>query len=167
MEQQNNPQYGKLILIPALITLAITLLRLGAELMDLPAWLASSASGGAGAILGISWLPPILGIYFAIKLGGGPGKVWKSLLITLFLYGMAARIPVIIIMGLAIYGNWGTHYDAFPPGSLAEATPAMKFLMGGVVAQIVWWVLIWTIGTGMLTGLGASFVCSRQARAVE
>lgn len=167
MDQQNKPQYGKLILVPALITLAITLLRLGAEFMDLPAWLASRSAGGAGAILGISWLPPFFGVYFALKLGGGPGKVWKSLLKTLALYGLAARIPVIIIMGLAIYGNWGTHYDAFPTGYLANASSAVKFLVGGVFTQLVWWFLIWTIGTGMLTGLGASFIRSRQLRRAE
>ena len=43
MGQQNGPGTCKLILIPALITLGITLLRLGAEFMELPAWLASRA----------------------------------------------------------------------------------------------------------------------------
>jgi hypothetical protein len=108
-----------------------------------------------------------LAIYFALRLGGSPGKVWKRLLKALALYGLAARIPVIIIMGLAIYGNWGTHYDAFPPGDLANATPAVKFLIGGVFYQLVFWFLIWTVGVGMLTGLGASFIRSRQARRAE
>jgi hypothetical protein len=156
MEQQNKPDYGKLILIPAVITLCITLLRLAAELMNLPSWLANRQAGGVGALIGISWLPPIFGIYFARKLMGTPGKLWRKLLKTLFLYGLAARIPVILIMGFAIFGNWGTHYDAFPPGSLAAASPAMKFLKGGVAIQLIWWVIIWTIGSGMVTGLIAS-----------
>jgi hypothetical protein len=63
---------------------------------------------------------------------------------------------VILIMGFAIFGNWGTHYDAFPAGSLAAASPAMKFLKGGVAIQLIWWVFIWTIGSGMVTGLIAS-----------
>jgi hypothetical protein len=99
MSQSNKPRYGKIILIPALITLGITLLRLGAEFMDLPAWLANRDPGGLGALIGISWLPPILGVYFALKLAGAPGKLWKNLLKTLFLYGLAARIPVIINYG--------------------------------------------------------------------
>jgi len=167
MNQPNDPHYGRLILVPSLITLGITLLRLVAEFLDLPAWLASKAAGGAGAVLGISWLPPFLGVYFALKLGGSPRKVWKGLLKTLALYGLAARIPVIIIMGLAIYGNWGTHYDAFPSGNLSEATAAVKFLIGGVFTQLVWWTVIWTVGVGMLTGLGASFIRSRQTRRAE
>ena len=113
--------------------------------------------------IGITWLPQIFGIYFAIKLAGAPGKLWKNLLKTLVLYGLAARIPVIIIMGLAIFGNWGTHYDAFPPGSLADAAPTMKFLIGGVVTQLVFWLMIWTLVSGMLTGLIASAVRSRRS----
>ncbi len=162
MGQQNGPEYGKLILIPALITLGITLLRLAGELMDLPLWLANKNPGGMGALIGISWLPPIFGIYFALKLRGAPGKLWSNLLKTLVLYGLAARIPVIIIMGLAIYGNWGTHYDAFE-GGLAEATRMVRFLRGGVMIQLIWWLLIWTVGSGMLTGLIASGIRSLRA----
>jgi hypothetical protein len=124
--------------------------------MNLPSWLASKNAGGPLALIGISWLPPIFGVYFARKLMGAQGRLWWNLLKTLFLYGLAARIPVIIIMGFAIYGNWGTHYDAFPPGSLASADPATKFLLGGVATQLVGWVMIWTMGTGMVTGLIAS-----------
>jgi hypothetical protein len=161
MERQNGPDYGKLILIPALITLAITLLRLSGEFMDLPSWLASKKAMGPGALIGISWLPPIFGIYFSLKLIGAPGKHWWNLFKTLLLYGLAARIPVIIIMGLAIYGNWGTHYDAFV-GRLSAAAPVVKFLWGGVMTQLVWWVMIWTVGSGMLTGLVTSLIRSRR-----
>jgi hypothetical protein len=162
MEQQNRPNYGKLIFVPALITLGITLLRLCAELLHLPSWLANRQVGGMGALIGISWLPPILGIYFAHKLRGAPGKPWWNLFKTLFLYGLAARIPVITIMGLAIYGNWNTHYNAFAPG-LAQATSMAKFLRGSVLTQLVWWVIIWTVGTGMFTGLIASWIQSRRS----
>ena len=162
MNQQNGPNYGRLILVPAVITLGITLLRLFGEFMDFPAWLANRAPNGPAALIGISWLPPFFGIYFAHKLAKVPGKLWKKLFTTLLLYGLAARIPVIIIMGLAIYGNWGTHYDAFAPGVMANATPTEKFLQGGVMVQLVWWVLIWTVGSGMVTGLIASFIRSRS-----
>ncbi len=167
MNQLNRPAYGKLVFVPALITLGITLLRLGAELMDLPPWLASKAPGGAGAILGISWLPPFFGIYFAYKLAEIPGRLWRRLLTALALYGLAARIPVIIIMGLAIYGNWGTHYDAFAPGVMADATATEKFLRGGVLVQLIWWAMIWTVGSGMVTGLIASFIRSRTSPKIK
>ena len=78
MAQQKGPGYGKLILVPALITLGITLLRLGGEFMDLPSWLASKKAGGPGALIGISWLPPIFGVYFAYKLAAFRGSDGKT-----------------------------------------------------------------------------------------
>jgi hypothetical protein len=131
---QEGPNYKKLILVPALITLGITLHK---------------EAGGAGALLGIVWLAPIFGIYFVYRLAESSGSLWKNLFKTLFLYGLAARIPVIIVMGLAIFGGWGTHYDAFPP-PLDSSSPLMQFLLGGVVTQLVVWAFIWTVGIGML-----------------
>src|SRR5438094_4381615 len=65
-----------LILMPALITLAVTILRLVGELQGWSPRLFSRQAGGAGAIVGIVWLVPIFGAYFAAKLakaGATPG----------------------------------------------------------------------------------------------
>ncbi|HSF19719.1 MAG TPA: hypothetical protein VLK65_29630 [Vicinamibacteria bacterium] len=151
----DKPHIRKLILVPAIITLAVTLLRLVGEFMNLPAWLASRAPGGNGALIGITWLAPIFGVYFAYKLAGFAGPLWKNLVKTMFCYGLAARIPVILIMGLAIFGDWGTHYDAFPP-EFASMSSSMKFLLGAVVTQLVLWAGVWTTGIGSLVGLIAT-----------
>src|SRR6185295_3142583 len=63
-------------LVPSLITLAITILRLVGELQNWSPTFFSRAAGGAGAIVGIVWLVPIFGVYFAVKLakaGATPG----------------------------------------------------------------------------------------------
>jgi hypothetical protein len=71
---------GNLILIPAIITLGITILRLVGELQHWTPILFNRDAGGGGALLGISWLPLILGPYFAVKLArsergpAGPGR---------------------------------------------------------------------------------------------
>ena len=39
---------------------------------------------------------------------------WPALGRTLLAYGLAARIPVALLMLVAMLGNWGTHYDARP-----------------------------------------------------
>src|SRR6187397_2224375 len=65
----------KLVFWPAVITLAVTLLRLAGELMNWSPALFSREPGGGGALVGISWLPPLFGILFAIQLvrmGLGP-----------------------------------------------------------------------------------------------
>ncbi|HKQ09070.1 MAG TPA: hypothetical protein VJ464_28365 [Blastocatellia bacterium] len=74
---------GKLILIPAVITLAVTLLRLVGELQHWPRALFNPDPGGPGALIGISWLPLVFGIYFAIKLiqaGEGPASPLRAFL---------------------------------------------------------------------------------------
>jgi hypothetical protein len=58
---------GRLIVWPAIITLALTLLRLVGELKHWPMPWFNSAAGGAGALVGIVWLPLILGPYFAFR----------------------------------------------------------------------------------------------------
>lgn len=152
----------KLITIPAIITFVVTLARLFAELGNLPSWLANKEAGGAGALIGITWLAPIFAIYFAVKLAGAPGTLWKNLVKTLVYYGLAARVPVIIIMGLAIFGNWGTHYDAISP-AMPDASPMTRFLVSGVATQLIAWVSIWTVGIGTLIGLlGAKLFGSKQ-----
>ena len=148
----DRPDLWRLVRIPALLTLGITLLRLVGDFLELPGWLASRAAGGDSAIIGIVWLAPIFGVYFARKLAHFPGSLWKHLVKTMFVYGLTARIPVVIIMGFAIFGEWNTHYDAFPP-DYPFISPTMKFLIGGVVTQLVVWVVVWTVGTGTLFGL--------------
>jgi hypothetical protein len=77
---------GRLILIPSLITLAITIIRLIGELQHWNTRLFNPAPGGGGALVGITWLVPILGVYFGLKLssnGAGPEKVSRVFLFVL------------------------------------------------------------------------------------
>src|SRR5258708_12129575 len=66
----NDVSIKKLILVPALITLAVTLLRLTGELMHWSKALFNPAAGGGGALVGIAWLVPVFGVYFGLKLAG-------------------------------------------------------------------------------------------------
>lgn len=205
----------KLILVPAIITFAITLLRLIGELNHWSPKLFNPAAGGGGALVGIAWLVPIFGIYFAVKLAGagelpsGVGAAigyaliggllvplvgfvaaklgvaqqsftmfaafivasivgaliafrgWPALGRTLLAYGLAARIPVALVMLFAILGNWGTHYDVAPPGFPAMA-PITKWLLIGLLPQMTVW-LWYTIAVGALFG-GITVALSRRAR---
>ena len=179
------------ILVPALITLGVTLLRLVGELNNWSPVLFSREAGGGGAIVGISWLPIIFGVYFALKLvkmGHGPKSGWKAagfsllailaivavfagasavsssffvpmaagavgsllalfvlskgwaeLFKTLVAYAFAARIPVLIVMLIAMFAEWGTHYEAGPPNMPAMA-PFVKWIVIGVIPQMTFWI---------------------------
>jgi hypothetical protein len=215
---------GRLIAIPAIITLLITILRLVGELQHWPSPWVSPAAGGGGAIIGISWLPIIFGPYFAWKLaaaGEGPssaGKAigmccaalvvyvlggvvffvglskhltalvfvgflielvsafvprigWRSLGNTLLAYAFAARIPVLIVMYIAMSANggqgWGTHYDVTTPEFSAVATSLMsKFLFLAVLPQMTSWIGWTTVIGGLLGGIAvAIFHPGRRAAA--
>jgi hypothetical protein len=58
----------KMIRVPAVVTLAVTLLRLAGELNNWSPVLFNRSAGGGGAIVGIVWLAFIFAIYFAVKL---------------------------------------------------------------------------------------------------
>lgn len=206
----------RLILIPAVITLAVTILRLVGELQGWSPLLFGNEAGGGGAVVGITWLPFIFGPYFAVKLaraGEGPastGKAvgftllgivvfvaagfvgfapqvtlpgrmaigyilmagatllvypgWPKLFKTLLAYAYAARIPVMIVMFFAIYGNWGTHYDALPPDYTGPADPLGKFFLIGFLPQMIFWVG-YTILIGSLFGGIAAAIAGRRKAA--
>ncbi|MBI4165384.1 MAG: hypothetical protein HY508_06580 [Acidobacteria bacterium] len=107
---------GKLILVPAIITLGITILRLVGELQGWTQILFGRGAGGGGSILGISWLPLILGPYFAVKLARserGPAGLGRAIglavagLVVFFLasylaFATTLAIPIRMTAGFAL-----------------------------------------------------------------
>jgi hypothetical protein len=211
----------RLVLVPAIITLGVTLLRLVGELNGWSRTLFNPDAGGGGAIVGIAWLVPIFGIYFAWKLhhsgslsgsfrplgfgalglaaffgiafGGSmllgldPNQVsLASLMVSivaalvalgiayagapalgkaLVVYGLAARLPVILVMLVAILGNWGTHYDVVPPG-FPEMGALSKWFLIGVVPQLTIW-MGFTVVLGAFFGGLALIVAERRRPAAR
>ena len=144
----------------------VTIVRLLAEFGNLPAWLASKESGGGGAVIGIVWLVPIFAVYFATKLIGASGTFWKNLAKTLFYYGLAARIPVIINYGSRHLRGVGHALRRVSTG-LPATSAAGKLLLGGVVAQLVVWIGIWTVGVGTLVGVIASKILGSKTETAQ
>ncbi len=194
----------ELILIPSVITLAVTLLRLVGELQGWSPRLFNKEAGGGGALVGIAWLVFVFGAWFAWKLidqghfpesafrplgyavavvlgmaaiiAGTPSlglplmaqfgiftvaslgalfvalRGWPALGRVLVAYGLAARIPVIVVMLVAMLGNWGTHYDVNPPDpDFPQMGVLAKWFMIGVVPQLTGW-MMYTVVVGMLCG---------------
>lgn len=214
MSEGSRPVDGRtLILGPALITLAITLLRLLGERLRWSERFFSREAGGALAVVGIVWLIPVFGVYFAVRLlraGHAPrsaawpivaallglaaipliavvwarvglspvgqvlafclcyplvawlvGRGWPALTRTLVGYGLLARIPVIVVMLLAILGGWGTHYELGRPDLPALEPPLLKWLVIGLAPQLGFWVAF-TVVVGSLFG-GLTTVVRRLA----
>ena len=82
---------GQLILVPALITLAVTALRLVGELQGWSPLLFSKEAGGGGALVGISWLVVVFGAWFGWRLaraGQGPGAIGRALGLTILAFAL-------------------------------------------------------------------------------
>ena len=211
---KSGPDIKQLVLIPAIISFAVTILRLVGELNDWSPQLFSREAGGGGSFVGISWLVPIFGVYFGMKLirggytphgnvkvvalavagavagmvlivpfiGRGPTDplailmtflgagvavalqriAWPELFKTLLTYAFAVRIPVAIVMLVAIFGDWGTHYDVPPPGGLPEMSAFAKWLFIGAVPQFSFWIMF-TLVIGSLSGGMAALVMRAKA----
>ena len=199
-----TPPLRPLILIPALITLAVTLLRLIGERRGWSPTLFSREAGGGLAIVGIVWLVPVFGIYLAVKLirmGQAPASIgralgvslvalliipaslflgaalrfpqggrrslllvavasiaallvglraWPALGRVLFAYGLAARIPVAVVMLVAILADWGTHYEKGAPG-FPQMGALAKWFWIGLISQMTLW-MAFTVVVGALFG---------------
>ena len=194
----------RLVLIPSFLTLAITLLRVWGELQQWPTLLFNPTPGGGAALVGITWLVPVWGVYFALKLarsepdvhagrvlalsvlalgavfalhflvgtikkeqgaqgilgvfavssflGGLIGlSAWPALGRTLLVYGLAARVPVVLVMLAAIRGNWMTHYDQPPPGFPDIGNWLTNWLWIGLLPQMTIW-LAYTVIVGSIAG---------------
>jgi hypothetical protein len=211
MKERNDLPLGSLILVPGIITLAVTLLRLAGELMRWSPAFFNREAGGPGAIVGIVWLVPAFGVYFALKLirlGHGPAGVgraigmpllalltlplsvaasmkielpfriavfgvgsiiallvafrgWPALARTLFAYGLAARLPVVLIMLLAIFGNWGTHYELAAPG-FPEMAPLPRWFWIGLLPQMTLWMAFTVVIGAFFGGLAALAIGRRE-----
>lgn len=144
----------RLIMYPAIITLAITLLRLAGEILHGPAFLFSRAEGGGGAIVGITWLPIIFGPYFAVRLfdrGRGPSGFGKTILFALAGFvvlgcgGMVGFDPTVkftghVVVGLALMvGAAAMQY--IPWKELAQTLIAYGYLARVPVAIVMFFAM--------------------------
>ena len=87
---------------------------------------------------------------------------WPALGRTLIAYGLAARIPVIVVMLIAMLGNWGTHYDVAPP-NFPEMGTLGKWVLIGVLPQLTVW-MWFTIAVGAIFGAIAAGAAGRARR---
>jgi hypothetical protein len=118
----------RLILIPSIITLAVTILRVVGELQHWPTLLFNPAPGGGGAIVGISWLPLIFGPYFGLKLAGagaGPDSAGKAI-------GMA-------VLGILVFAGGGFLLATSEFASLGKLVAGLVLMGVAAALQFAAW----------------------------
>lgn len=103
MIAQGRVRLSRLILVPSLIALAVTLLRLAGELQHWsPRWFDNEGGGvtpsGVSWVVGITWLALPFGIYFAMQLvraGQGPASAARAI-------ALAVGGLLVLIIGLRV-----------------------------------------------------------------
>jgi hypothetical protein len=126
MNASGGPSVKQLVLVPAVITLAVTLLRLVGELQSWSPLFFNRAAGGGGAIVGISWLVIVFGVYFALKLvraGQGPSGAGRA--IGFGFLGMAIA-TAIGFSSVALTANPAVQIWAFVVGSVVAIPVAFR-----------------------------------------
>ncbi|MEK6324687.1 MAG: hypothetical protein AABN33_23850 [Acidobacteriota bacterium] len=126
----------QLIAIPAVITLAITILRLMGEMQGWSTLWFNPAPGGPGALIGIVWLVPIFGIYFAIKLSNaGEGPVSAGRVVLFAFLGI-----VVTVIGVAVA------FAVSQPGRpLAQLVIGIAAVVAVVIQRKAWPALFKTL----------------------
>jgi hypothetical protein len=120
----------KPILVAALISLAITLLRLYGEVHDWSPAIFSKKPGGGGSPLGVDWLIPILGIWFGIRLkrgGQGPENPKRAFLV--------AIVALVILVGCFAFTN---PEAPTPSPTVKIAIITVASLLAGVAVFSTW-----------------------------
>jgi hypothetical protein len=78
-------------------------------------------------------------------------------------YALAARIPVALLMLVAMIGNWGTHYELGPP-DLPPMGLFAKWVAIGLFPQLTFWIAF-TIVVGTIFGSVAAMIGRRAQSA--
>ena len=120
----------QLIFVPALISLAVTIIRLAGELAHWSQKYFNTEVGGGRSIVGITWLAPIFGAYFAAKLvrtGAGPRSAWQAM-------GFAA-LGAAVLIGGSFVGQGLPSFSGFYARLLYIWT---VFVLAGIVTLPGW-----------------------------
>jgi hypothetical protein len=102
--------------------------------------------------LGLGFPLVLLAIWASALAGGAVAWAsWPSLARELLVYGLLSRIPVAVVMFLALRGRWGTHYDYADSPSLQQMPFWTAFTWLALVPQLVFWVAF-TVIAGLVAG---------------
>ena len=109
--------------LPALISLFVTLARFFGERAELP--------NPVTFIIGIFWLTLVVAVFWGLKLAGEENP-YRLFFLSLVVFTLLSRIPVVVLWWVTKTYGLGTHYDLFD--GWGSALVAQFF---GALTQIV------------------------------
>lgn len=126
----------QLITVPALITLAVTILRLVGERQGWSKVWFNPEAGGGLAPIGIVWLVPVFGVYFAMKLAGTGNAPARP-----------GRAALVVLLGLAVLViGFVVAFAVSKPGMFgAQAAVCVGSIAAVIILHRAWPALVKTL----------------------
>ena len=84
-------------------------------------------------------------------------KGWPAFFQTMLSYAFASRIPVLVVMLIAMLGDWGTHYELGPPG-YPEMGFLTNFILIALFPQMTFWIMFTMVIGTLCGGIAAALV---------
>lgn len=94
-----GPPLLRLLLVPVAVTLGVTLVRLGGELLEWSPRLFGRVAGGGLALVGIAWLVPVVGFYFGYRLARAGVRPSSRVRAMAWPIGALASVPILAWLG--------------------------------------------------------------------
>jgi hypothetical protein len=148
------------------------LTRAGVKAPDLPGlvfWPAAALAIGLGIGYGLakvvqpSWTGSfVLWAVVALLVATMSLSTWPAVGKLLLAYAVAARVPVLLVMAIAMRRRWGTHYDALPTGFPLFGGLKL-WLWNGLLPQATVWVAF-TLAVGTAFSAVGVYLASRRPR---
>jgi hypothetical protein len=114
--------------------------------------------------LSLPFPPVAIGFWVAMAAGAALQLVgWPALVRVLLAYGLASRLVVTLVMLLAMWGDWGTHYDYVGMPEPFQMPLVPRFLWLAFFPQLVFWTAF-TVLLGCLSA-GVYLLVSRKGGA--
>ena len=126
--------------LPVLISLLVTLARFFGERAELP--------DAVTFVIGIFWLTLVVAVFWGLKLAGEENP-YRLLFLSLLVFALLSRIPVVALWWITKTYALGTHYDVYDGWGSA------------LVAQFIFGTLTQIIPGGLL-GASALAIAKRQ-----
>lgn len=132
----------------------------------------SAAPPELTAVVGVTWMAPVAGAWFATCLRDGSRQP-RALLAPLLAYAFLVRGFIALVAALATRLHLGTHYDVSPLVQVKLAlSDSVYTFASGSAAQIFWLTLVpqlvvwplFTVATGLAAGLLAWRWLPRRTR---
>jgi hypothetical protein len=111
----------------------------------------------SGEVQGLAWFLGVMALAAVVGF-----VAWPRLSLTLLVYGLLARLPVVVVTWFAVHRQWDTHYSKLGPG-LTASSPDDAFIKLSQ-AQVTFWIFTFTLLVGGVFGsLGAAMAGKRTA----